>query len=75
MDVGSFPKRLDREGMPTHVFTHRIHAVHPSGSYAVQIAPAICYALSNHKAVLATHNVVRLQSFFTIKAQHLTVGR
>ncbi len=47
MDVGSFSKRLDRVGMPirayTDVFTYRVHAVRPSGSFAVQIAPAICY--------------------------------
>jgi hypothetical protein len=44
MDVGSFPKRLDREGM-SNVCTPRIHAVHPPGSFAVQIAPAICYGV------------------------------
>jgi hypothetical protein len=46
MDVGSFPKRLDRVGMPTgsytDVFINHIPVVYPSGSFAMQIAPAIC---------------------------------
>jgi hypothetical protein len=57
MDVGSFPKRLDRVGMPTgsytDVFINHIPVVYPSGNHVVQIAPAICYAISDHKAVLA----------------------
>jgi hypothetical protein len=57
MDVGSFPKRLERVGMTTgsyrDVFINHIHVVSPSGSYAVQIAPAICRAISDDKAVLA----------------------
>jgi hypothetical protein len=59
MDVGSFPKRLDSVGMPSDVFINHIHVVYPAGSYAVQIAPAICYAVSNHKAVLAIQRTIR----------------
>jgi hypothetical protein len=41
------------------VFINHIPVVYPSGSYAVQIAPAICYAVLNHKTVLAIQRTIR----------------
>ncbi len=48
MDVGSFPKRPDREGMPIRayrdIFTRRFHATRLR-QLVVQIAPAICHGV------------------------------
>jgi len=49
--------------MPTgsyrDVFINHIHVVSPSGSYAVQIAPSIYHAFSDHRAVLAMRKIIR----------------